>query len=348
MISLQTSQNIVAPAISEIDLPDLSESVAVAASGLLIPWDIAFLPDGSLLVTQRGGTVLHSQSGRTFQIDGVEHIGEGGLLGIALHPDFENNHFVYLYQTTRADAGLQNRVVRYAYENDSLTFDRIIIDGIKGAANHDGGRIEFGPDGMLYATVGDAGNEAAAQDRGSLSGSILRIRDDGSIPDDNPFGTAVYSYGHRNPQGLAWDDNGRLWSTEHGRSGSRSGYDEINIITAGANYGWPNSEGDTVQEGTVGPSRHSTAQQTWAPASAAFHEGNLFFGGLRGEALYEAVLDGDEVVEVREHFKGEFGRIRTVRLGPDGFFYLTTSNRDGRGDPVQEDDRIIRIDPRSL
>ncbi|MEX0930886.1 MAG: PQQ-dependent sugar dehydrogenase [Candidatus Paceibacterota bacterium] len=329
-------------------VPTEVESLSIVAENLEIPWDIAFLPDDSMLVTERPGRVVHIESGRTYLIEGVEHVGEGGLMGITLHPDFENNKYIYLYQTTRTQEGLRNRVVRYTYVNENLSFERVIIDALPSAPYHDGGRIEFGPDDMLYVTVGDATNESAAQDPNSLAGSILRIHDDGSIPDDNPFNNAVYSYGHRNPQGLAWDDAGRLWSTEHGRSGAQSGLDEINLIESGQNYGWPESEGNTVQQGTVGPEHHSGASDTWAPASAVYQNGSIFFGGLRGAALYEAVLREDEVIELKEHFKGEFGRIRSVRLGPEGYLYLTTSNRDDRGNPSANDDRIIRVHPSTL
>lgn len=323
----------------------------VITSQLEVPWDIVFLPDQSLLVTERPGRVKHIDSGRVFPVDGVEHVGEGGLLGMALHPNFADNQYLYLYQTTRSSNGLTNRVVRYRYTGDELIFDRIIIDNIPGAATHDGGRIAFGPDGLLYVTVGDAANEDLAQNTASLAGSILRITDEGTIPTDNPFSNAIYSYGHRNPQGLAWDERGTLFATEHGRSGlGRTGYDELNRITSRANYGWPDSEGDEALPGTKAPLIHSGASDTWAPASAAFLDGSIFFGGLRGEALYEAVLDKshERVIQLKEHFKGDFGRIRTVTVGPDGFLYLSTSNRDGRGDATESDDRIIRVNPALL
>lgn len=323
-------------------------AVEVVADELAIPWDIAFLPDGGMLVTERGGRVVHIEDGRVYPIEGVVHTGEAGLLGIALHPEFAENHFVYLYLTTSVGEDLVNNIARYVYMDDTLTFDRVIVNDIPASRNHDGGRIAFGPDGLLYATVGDAGNESAAQDADQLHGSILRLTAEGAVPPDNPFGNAVYTYGHRNPQGLAWDEDGRLWSTEHGRSGVRSGYDEINLVVAGSNYGWPESEGDTVAEGTTAPAWHSSADATWAPASAAVIGDRLFFGGLRGEALYEATLAGGTVAGVRAHFEDEFGRIRTVAVGPDGMLYLTTSNRDGRGSPASDDDKVLRVDPAAL
>ena len=326
------------------------ETLTEVATGLDIPWDIAFI-DGGMLVTERSGHVeLIREDGarKEIPVAGVRERGEGGLLGIVLHPDFKQNQYVYLYMSSPSGGGTTNRVVRYRYQDESLTEDRVIIDNIPGAIYHDGGRMEFGPDTLLYITTGDATEPAIAQNLDSLGGKILRLTDDGSIPSGNPFNTAVYSYGHRNPQGLAWDESGRLWSTEHGRSGIQSGLDEINLITAGANYGWPTIEGDATKEGMQTPVRHSGSRDTWAPASLVYHGGSLYFGGLRGEALYEAVLEGERVTEVREHFKGTYGRIRSVRMGPDGYLYLTTSNRDGRGSAGALDDRIIRIDPDSL
>lgn len=327
-------------------------AVSVVAEGLDVPWDIAFLPEGGMLVTERPGRVVLVEEGTVSPVQEIEEVvqsGEGGLLGIALHPDFAENRYVYLYMTVSVGREPVNNVVRYAYRDGTLTFDRVILDGLPASQNHNGGRIAFGPDGMLYITTGDAGDSSSAQDGNSLAGKILRVDAEGSAAGSSLFGsTAVYSLGHRNPQGLAWDDAGRLWSTEHGRSGLQSGLDEINLITAGRNYGWPENEGDRAVVGTMAPARHSGATTTWAPASLAYANGRLFFGGLRGEALYEAVLDGERVTEVREHLKNEFGRIRAVTTGPDGMLYLTTSNRDGRGDVRVGDDKLLRVDPASL
>lgn len=325
-----------------------SPRVEIIAENLSIPWEVVFLPDGELLITERPGQLVLLKQGITIPVSGVRHVGEGGLLGAALHPNFTENNYVYLYQTTEAETGLVNRIVRYTLVGNELLFDRIIADALPGARYHDGGRIAFGPDGYLYATLGDAGNEAAAQDPENLAGSILRYTAEGNIPEDNPFGNAVYSYGHRNPQGLAWDEMGNLWSTEHGRSGVLSGFDELNLIEAGSNYGWPEIQGDETMPGAETPVLHSGPDTTWAPGGLAYSEGTLYFPGLRGQTLYEAVLDGTAVVELKEHLVGEYGRLRTVVVGEDGLLHLTTSNRDGRGNPTTEDDRLIRVNPRLL
>lgn len=328
------------------------EPVSVIAHNLTIPWSLAFLPTGDLLVTERPGTLLRISNDDhiSYPIHGVHHRGEGGLLGVTLHPHFARTSWIYLYLTTNEDGNTTNRVERYHLDGHQLTERTVILDDIPGSVYHDGGRLAFGPDGFLYITTGDAGNEQAAQDTTSLAGNILRINDDGSIPADNPFGNAVYSYGHRNPQGLTWDNQGRLWSTEHGRSGVLSGYDELNRIEKGKNYGWPVIQGSETRTGMETPILHSGASDTWAPASAQHLNGSIFFGGLKGEALYEAILSSNTETppQLKTHFKNTYGRIRDVVLGPDGALYLSTSNRDGRGKPSAEDDRIIRIDPSKL
>jgi glucose/arabinose dehydrogenase len=323
--------------------------MTVLTDDLVIPWDIAFLPDGSFLITERGGRIVHLMSDgtkATIDIPRPKPKGEGGLLGIVLHPRFSENHFVYIYMTTDEDKnGTKNAVFRYAFENGSFVNEKTIISGIPGALYHDGGRLEFGPDGLLYITTGDAQTSAVAQDLSSLGGKILRLTDEGIIPRDNPYSTQVYSYGHRNPQGIAWDSAGEMWSTEHGRSGVTSGYDEINLIEIGSNYGWPTIEGPASREGMLSPVLQSGADDTWAPASLVYLNGKLYFGGLKGEALYEVTISGEKLTNFKKHFYKEFGRIRTVRVGPDGMLYLTTSNRDGRGTPRTGDDKVIRINP---
>lgn len=343
----------IAPVTSERTIATSTPEAVVVATNLHVPWDIAFLPDASLLVTERAGTLVHIDPAADSYISipvAVTASGEGGLLGIALHPDFIRNSYVYLYMSSSSGAtSTINRVMRYTFSADTLTPDREIIGNIPGAANHDGGRIEFGPDRMLYITTGDALNRALAQSTSSLAGKILRVSDDGSIPSGNSFGNAVWSYGHRNPQGLAWDADGNLWETEHGPSGESAQccHDEINQIRTGLNYGWPEIVGDESAPGLTQSAWHS-ADDTWAPASLLYFNNSLYFGGLRGEALYEARLQNGAVVGLTKHLSGVYGRIRTIRLGPDSMFYITTSNTDGRGSAQTGDDRIIKIDPASV
>lgn len=335
---------------SEITAPQQPiEPILVVAENLEIPWDIAFLPDGDLLVTERPGRVVRIDAeGNSFSVavPNVRHRGEGGLLGITLHPKFASNHWVYLYSTQNLNEEIENVVTRYVYRDDELIQPRVIIDGIPGAIYHDGGRMEWGPDGKLYITTGDATTPALAQNMNSLGGKILRMNDDGSLPEDNPFPDSfVYSLGHRNPQGLAWDSAGKLWSTEHGPSlPTHCCRDEVNLIVPGKNYGWPEISGSQTAEGLEAPILQSGSSITWAPAGLAQIHDSLFFGGLRGETLYQ-VKDLFGTPSLVEHFVGEYGRIRTTRIGPDGLLYITTSNHDGRGSPAVADDRIIRIDP---
>ncbi len=338
------------------DLPTTSEAntsstdaVSVVAENLTIPWAIDWLPGGELLVTERPGTLsIMGPDRKTIPITGVEHVGEGGLQGLAVHPQYAENNYIYLYLTTKSDARLTNRVDRYVLVDNNLSDRTTIIDDIPGAGSHDGGRIAFGPDDLLYVTIGDATDEDAAQDPISLNGTILRVHDDGSALLENPFASLVYSYGHRNPQGITWDNLGRLWATEHGRSGSASGLDELNIITPGGNYGWPVIEGDEIADRMISPVLHSGPDVTWAPAGIAYQGGNLYFAGLRGQSLYQLPLDNTTSDSLRAHFFGEYGRLRDVRVGPDGFLYVTTSNQDGRGQVQVGDDKILRIDPAGI
>ncbi|MFA6005706.1 MAG: PQQ-dependent sugar dehydrogenase [Patescibacteria group bacterium] len=331
-------------------VPTKSVNPEVLAENLEIPWEIVFLPEGDMLVTERSGKLLRvgARTQVVQEIAGVAHIGEGGLLGMALHPNFKTNHYVYLYSTTRTAGGITNRVERYKFIKDTLTNRVVILEGIKGSANHDGGRIAFGPDGYLYITTGDAENPSSAQDTTSLNGKILRITDDGSIPKDNPFGNAVYSYGHRNPQGLVWDASRTLWETEHGPSGLETGYDELNIIKKGGNYGWPIIKGDQQKNEMIVPVIHSGSQDTWAPSGLTFVDGNLYFSGLRGESLYKATIGAGNKVSLSRYLQGTYGRLRAAVTGPDGYLYLTTSNRDGRALPRFGDDKIIRVNVEAL
>jgi len=329
---------------------------SVMAENLEIPWSIVFLPDGSMLLTERPGRVRLIASSGLLQekpvaiFSNIEAIGEGGLLGITIHPEFATNHYVYLYYTYSENNGeTLNRVVRMTYQTGQLLGEQIIVDSIPGAVNHNGGRIKFGPDNYLYITTGDAENPSQAQDINTLGGKILRVTDEGEAVLDNPFENRVYSYGHRNPQGLAWDGSGRLWVTEHGPSGGQpgTGNDEINLTQKGKNYGWPLIKGNESRNGLETPIYTSGPDVTWAPAGAAIVKNSLFFGGLRGETLYEAIINEDNI-GLKEHFAGQFGRIRDVVLGPDNLLYITTSNRDGRGQVGVADDKIIRVDPQQL
>ncbi len=320
--------------------------VEVIAENLAIPWEVAFLPGGDLLLTERPGR-LRRLGGReeSFEIDGVYHIGEGGLMGLELHPEFTDNRLLYLYLTYRRGGNIFNRVDRYFLPPEGGPERReTIIDEIPGARFHNGGRIKFGPDGYLYIATGDAMDPSLSQDVNSRAGKILRVTGSGGIPADNPFDNAVYSSGHRNPQGLAWDGAGRLWATEHGARGN----DELNLIEKGRNYGWPEIEGDETAPDMETPARHS-GPDTWAPGGVAAVDGRLFFAGLRGQSLYEAGIDpgSGEILYFRGHLREEYGRLRNVAAGPDGYLYLMTSNRDGRGYPAEEDDRLIRV-PASL
>lgn len=322
----------------------LEKDTEVIVENLNIPWEVAFLP-GEILVTERPGMLLLIKNRQKISIEGVEHVGEGGLLGLAIHPNFASNHWIYLYLTTRNSEGLMNRVERYQLDENKLSQRKVILQGIEGSVNHDGGRIAFGPDGYLYITTGDAENPESSQNINSLNGKILRVKDDGSIPSDNPFDNAVYSFGHRNSQGLAWDDKGRLWATEHGRSGILSGLDELNLIEKSKNYGWPVIQGDEKRAGMISPIIQSGPRITWAPAGAVFYDGSIFFGGLRGEALFEYKIAAKFL---KKYFQGEFGRIRAVVLGPDGYLYITTSNTDGRSTPKIGDDKLIKVNPKIL
>lgn len=344
--------------VTQVGNPSSADSpqTTIIATGLDTPWTIAFLPDGGMLVTERAGRVRlvdkdgKLQSEPIATISGTRESGEGGLLGIAIHPEFEKNGYVYLYYTySESGNNTLNRVVRMTYKDKKLADEKIIVDAIPGASNHDGGRIKFGPDKMLYIGTGDAGEPSLSQDANSLAGKILRVTENGEAPSSgNPFNSRLFSFGHRNVQGLTWDSSGVLWSTEHGRSGLQSGFDELNLIKAGNNYGWPDIEGDETSPGITIPKKHSGATNTWAPSGASFYNGSVYFGGLRGQALYQAVIKDNEVVDFKEHLKGKFGRIRDVVLGPDNMLYVTTSNHDGRGIPSKEDDRIIRVNPTKL
>ena len=336
-------------------------STEAVLRGLEAPWAIDFAPDGRIFLTERPGRIRIARDGQLqtapWMTLEVADVSEAGLLGLALDPQFAQNRFVYVAYTYRSATGrLVNRLVRLRDDpaTGRGTLDRVLMDEVAGAPNHDGGRVRFGPDGRLYWTMGDAQQQDLAQDRASPNGKILRLNADGTIPGDNPLpNSPVYSVGHRNPQGLSWQPGTRrLYATEHGPSGGQGCCrDEVNYIEPGGNYGWPVITGDERRDGMLPPVIHSGTSLTWAPGGAAFVSrgpwaGSLVFTGLRGQALYRVVLDPNDprkVVNFETLFERQFGRLRDVVEGPDGALYILTSNRDRRGSPAPDDDRVIRL-----
>jgi glucose/arabinose dehydrogenase len=326
--------------------PGPARVVGAVARGLAVPWGLAFLPSGAAVVTER-------DTRRVLLVppaDGVEHrvreigvvdeaapVGEAGLLGVAVSPDFTRDHRLFLYLTTATD----NRIVSTAYRAGRIGPLTVVLDGIPRGEIHDGGRLAFGPVGFLYASTGETGNRELAQDRDSLAGKILRITPAGDPAPGNPFpGSPVWSYGHRNVQGLAFDDRDRLWASEFGENT----FDELNLIRPGGNYGWPLVEGRGGQQGLIDP------QVVWrtdvaSPSGLAFVDDHLWLASLRGERLWRIDVTGRRATAPTDFFVGRYGRMRTVALAPDGRLWVTTSNRDGRGFPAAADDRILLVDP---
>ncbi len=331
-------------------------SVEVVAQNLEIPWAMAFAPDGRMFLTERPGRVRVFERGQVLAapalvLTDVAAVGEGGLLGIAVHPDFATNHFVFLAYTARLAGGSrETRVVRYREVGNTLGEPAVILDRVGAADIHDGARVKFGPDRKLYVTMGDTAAPPTAQDLGTLTGKILRLNDDGSVPGDNPFaGSPIFSYGHRNPQGLDWHPvTGEPWGSEHGQTGN----DEINRLQPGRNYGWPVIEADQTRAGMETPILFFSP--SIAPSGASFYTGtaipgfrqNLFVGALAGQHLLRVRFDPNDpnrVAGTERLLAGRFGRIRDVVNGPDGSLYLCTSNRDGRNTPVAADDRLVKL-----
>jgi glucose/arabinose dehydrogenase len=331
-------------------------SVEVVQRNLEVPWSLTFVPDGRLLVTERPGRVRIISNNvllpePALTLSDVAAVGEAGVLGLAVHPDFSQNHLVYLAYTARVGTRIVNRLVRYREVDNRLGEPAVLLDGITANSIHDGARVRFGPDHRLYVTMGEAAMPSIAQDLASLNGKILRLSDDGRTPDDNPRASPVFSFGHRNPQGIDWHpQTGDLWATEHGETGN----DELNRITAGANYGWPIIQGTDSRPGMEAPVLVFTP--TIAPSGASFYTGttipafrfNLFVAALRGQHLLRVRLDPADprrVLATERLLEGTFGRLRDVVTGPDGALYVCTSNRDGRASPSAEDDRILRLVP---
>jgi glucose/arabinose dehydrogenase len=339
-----------------------SYRVETIATHLEIPWAIAFSPDGRIFLTERPGRIRIIKDGKLLPepmatITEVHSAGESGLMDLTLHPLFNQNHFLYIAYAYQGN-GQSVRVARYTERNGQLIEPKTLLENIPAALYHAGTRVRFGPDGKLYITTGDAGKPELSQKLDSLSGKTLRLNEDGSVPKDNPFVSQasarpeIWSYGHRNSQGIAWKPgSGLMFQTEHGPSGSNGpgGGDEVNIVERGENYGWPIIHHRESQTGMHSPLLEYTP--AIAPASALFYRGfifpkyrdNFFFGCLRGEMIIRVVLEGRRVISQERLLEKKYGRIRDVEEGPDGAIYFSTSNRDGRGNPAAEDDRILRL-----
>ncbi|MDN5852266.1 MAG: PQQ-dependent sugar dehydrogenase [Actinomycetia bacterium] len=312
---------------------------SVIASGLNVPWSVVFLPGGDALVSERDAAHIlrMSADGRTIDLGELPDVapssdfGEGGLLGLAIAPDDSNT--IFAYHTTDDD----NRIVRLRIDGDRLGKPEPVLTGIPASTHHNGGRLALGPDGLLYASTGDAEQSDRAQDTDDLGGKILRIRPDGRPASGNPFGNEVWTYGHRNVEGLAFDGKGRLWASEFGDAD----VDELNLIERGNNYGWPEVEG-------MGDGEFTNPLNTWptaecSPAGIAVTRSTAFLGALRGERLIAVPLRGTRTGKPSASFVGEYGRIREVSVAPDGALWVTTSNTDGRATAGPKDDRILRV-----
>ena len=351
----------------EIETSSQSQSsfkVETVIPNLEVVWSIVWAPDGRMFFTERPGRVRVFENGKlrpqpVFVVPDVEPRGESGLMSLALHPQFASNHFLYLSYAYNSN-GQQVRVVRYRETPNGFVDRKVIIENVPAAQFHAGCRLRFGPDGKLYITTGDATDRQIAQQLNSLGGKILRLNDDGTVPADNPFvgrsdaRPEIWAYGSRNSQGIDFQPGTNLlWETEHGPSGfdGPGGGDEVNIIERGKNYGWPTIHHRATREGMESPILEYTP--ACAPGSGTFYrgsqfpqfKGNFFFGCLRGERIIRVVANGRQVVSQENLLEGKYGRIRDIAEGPDGFIYFSTSNRDGRGSPASDDDRILRLVP---
>jgi glucose/arabinose dehydrogenase len=345
----QRKVNSVAPGEVEELGAGSGENETVIAQNLDTPWGMTFLPDNSLLFTERQGLIKRISPDGVLPREPVATVrdareaGEGGLLGIAAHPRYPEEPYVYVYYTYQSEGdNTLNRVSRFTYEDNQMTKEEVLIDRIAGASFHNGGILRFGPDNNLYVGTGDGQEPSRAQDTKNLAGKILRVTDGGQPVAGNPFQNEVFSYGHRNVQGLAWDNEGTLFATEHGRSGLQSGLDELNKIEAGKNYGWPEIEGSETAQNMVAPAQNS-GNTTWAPAGLAFQNDRFYFGGLRGQSLYTSEYKNNIPQPIEALYAKKYGRIRAVVVGPNDALYFSTSNQDGRGNPGQGDDKIIRV-----
>lgn len=358
LMALHTHHNIHVSARSILSRQlQLPYDIEIIAENLYVPWAIAISDHGKLYFTERSETIKTIENGQlnpqpliTFAPPFISQ-GEGGLMGIALDPNHSQNHYIYVMYSYAEGNQIYNRVVRLIENNNTASIDRILIDRIPGGRFHNGGRLKIGPDGKLYVTTGDAGNPSLAQDPLSLAGKILRIERDGTIPSDNPIPSSpVYSLGHRNPQGLAWNSENVMYASEHGSSA----HDEINIIVPGGNYGWPLVQGNDISEEFMShPPLIDSGDETWAPSGIAFldqgpWQNRLLVATLLGQRLLSLSLNstGKVITNVESYLSSDYGRLREVIQAKDGSIYLTTSNTDGRGTPNATDDKIIRLIPK--
>lgn len=347
---------------------DVSIRVEEVLNGLEVPWSIVFTDDSRMLLTERSGQiqVAHKNDQGSWSLESdpihivpnVSSQSEEGLMGMALDPDYANNKYLYICYAYEQSGQMFDRVVRYVDDQVELTQGRVLLDRIPAARFHAGCELSFGPDGKLYISTGDASDRNLAQQMDSLAGKILRINADGIIPEDNPFdNSAVFSLGHRNPQGFDWHPESQtMFASEHGPSGfdGPGGGDEINLISSGQNYGWPVVSHEDSEAGMVDPKLVFTP--AIAPGSLVFYDSdqisgfknNIFVGLLKGEGILRVVLNPEDHTQVLWYERLpniELGRIREMTMGPDGHLYFSTSNRDGRGSPSASDDRVFRIIP---
>lgn len=347
-----TPSEIKSNVIKEVDSKDYKWQIEVIARNLEVPWDMGLSDNQDLFITERLGKVkLLKSNGQLINIatlDNVYSQGESGLTGIALHPNFSTNNLLYLYYSYQNNGQVLNRVSQFTFEKNSLKDEKVILDNLPGGLIHNGGRLRFGPDGKLWVLTGDAGNENLAQSLSSLGGKVLRLNDDGSIPDDNPLkNSAIYSYGHRNPQGLDWSPEGReLYISEHGSSN----FDEINIVKANQNYGWPQVSRCFSDDPRFQNPILCSEETTWAPSGLAFlktdlpkYKNSFIFAGLRGQILERVKVENGKVVEQETIIREEYGRLRGVLSDEKGSIYISTSNKDGRGTIKGGDDKILKI-----
>ncbi|WP_019878178.1 PQQ-dependent sugar dehydrogenase [Sporichthya polymorpha] len=335
-----------APARTAAYSPALTPKVhKVVAKNLNAPWGMAFISKARALVAERDSGRIKRLDGKgraqtVGRVPGVVAAGEGGLLGLAVPKDFRTSRWVYAYYTSATD----NRIVRMKFTKGKLGRSRVVLKGIPKGFIHNGGRIVFGPDGMLYAGTGEAGNRPLSQNSRSLGGKILRMTPTGKVPSSNPTkGSYVYSKGHRNVQGLAFDGAGRLFAAEFGQNT----WDELNLIKPGRNYGWPKVEGRSNDSRYVNPVAQWRTDKA-SPSGIAIVQGTVFMAGLRGKRLWRIQIgdlksDGVPRSRTEDFFVGTWGRLRTVTAAPDGSLWLSTSNTDGRGNPASRDDRVFRL-----